>query len=187
MKKIHRKIIHSQARYLDKIVKDIRYLKKGCKLKGGRWWCYSRQERSDIMKKNGNHYKPHAVSSKLSGKNDNSKATIMRELYRKESISLDSKLLFRQKIDRVNRIYGNFYEVKAIICDELFKPIVHVVIYDYECSDGEIHLHQFYKKAKDGLWYWDEDKLTTDEANKKYSKDVYKWVVIEDTRDKTSL
>ena len=83
-----------------------------------------------------------------------------------------------------------FAQIKARNLDKVvkdIKPIVHVVIYDYECSDGKVHLHQFYKKAKDGLWYWDEDKLTTDEANKKYSKDVYKWVVIEDTRDKTSL
>ena len=34
MKKIHRKIIKTQARYLDKIVKDIRYLKKVVSLKG---------------------------------------------------------------------------------------------------------------------------------------------------------
>ena len=180
MKKIHRKIIHSQARYLDKIVKDIRYLKKGHKLNEGSWFCYSRQERSDILKKNGNQYKPHAVASKLSGKNDSYKATIMRKLYRKENKFLDSKLLFRQKIDRVNRIYGNFYEVKAVICDELFKPVVHVVIYDYECDDGKVHLHQFYKKAKDGSWYWDEDKLTLSEAMQKYHPTIYNWKKIHD-------
>lgn len=181
MKKIHRKIIHSQARYLDKIVKDIRYLKKGHKLNEGSWFCYSRQERSDILKKNGNQYKPHAVASKLSGKNDSYKATIMRKLYRKENKFLDSKLLFRQKIDRVNRIYGNFYEVKAVICDELFKKKIWYLDYKYKDDNGEEYtLYQFYTMDKYGCLNWDEDKLTLNEAMQKYHPTIYNWKKIND-------
>ena len=76
MKKIHRKIISSQARYIEKICSVVESITKSRKLIGGVNYCYSREERSDIRNFTPVYYKPHKIKSKLKSLNDFKKAAV---------------------------------------------------------------------------------------------------------------
>ena len=120
MKKIHRKIISSQARYIEKIFSDVECITKSRKLLGGVNYCYSRKERSEIRNFNPDFYKPHKIKSKLKSLNDFKKAAAMRELYTTLSylkFGVDTKHC--RKKGRQKRIDGNRYEEKRIVCKAL--------------------------------------------------------------------
>lgn len=140
MKKIHRKIIHSQARYLNKLVKDIKSITKGFKdsyrccydasskkparkqLFKTTWYYYSKEERRGILMNNAQSYKPYLLKNKVKHLSLSKKASIMREIYAKavEEITLESSVI-RKKIGRQYSINGDFYQVKSIICKNLFS------------------------------------------------------------------
>ena len=120
MKKIHRKIISSQARYVEKICSDVESITKSRKLIGGVNYCYSREERSEIRNFNPDYYKPHKIKRRIRSLNDFKKAAVMRELYTTLSylkFGVDTK--YCRKKGRQKRIDGNRYEEKKIICKAL--------------------------------------------------------------------
>ena len=120
MKKIHRKIISSQARYIEKICSDVESITKSKKLIGGVNYCCSRAFRSEIRKAGPVYYKPHKIKSKLKSLNDFKKAAVMRALYRTLSyLKFGVDTIYCRKKGRQKRIDGNRYEEKMIVCKAL--------------------------------------------------------------------
>lgn len=123
MKKIHKKIAFSKARYIDKIVGDIKSIKRTRSLKRysdnpkSRKLTYSRKTRCGVMQDNGIHYVPTNIKAAIAGFSDLQKAKLLRAFYKEERRETTRK----NDGQRQYRIYGNFYNVKATLCWLLFK------------------------------------------------------------------
>lgn len=124
MNKLNKKIISSQARYLEKIVGHVQSIRLGRKMRKDKrceikpqFQVYSRETRVDIYKNNGVHYKPANIKSAILGMNDNQKARLMRLVYRQEGPDIGGDG------QRQYSIWGNDHSVKDIICIALFKKV----------------------------------------------------------------
>ena len=119
MKKVHKKAIFAQARYLDKLVKDIKSIRKGCRWCGGDWYCFTRIQRKKIQDANESTYRPAALKAAIRNMSDIQKAEALRKLDYKIKFTEDAGFFFRKKGRRTYRLYGNFHNVKVFLCEHI--------------------------------------------------------------------
>lgn len=121
MKKLHKKIIRSQARTLQRMFtygnKDRMKFPFHCG--GGIVILYTRKERSEIYKRNGRFYRDlFGTGLALKHLSDAEKAKLMRNIWPK-LLKLDvvDTVGIREKEGRQHRIYGGWYEMKIWVAE----------------------------------------------------------------------
>ena len=109
MKKIHRKIIQSQANYLSRLVKNIAPV----------WFVRTDNGGYYIYDTGAEYYKPYLIKERIKYLSNNKKASIMRKVHDENLESLKSIKNYGQTY----RIYctNRSFRFKNIICKELFK------------------------------------------------------------------
>lgn len=122
MKSIKKKVIRTQAKHLDMVVRDIKSITKTRTLLGGKKLTYERHTRSEILKNNGEHYRPTNIKSAIAGMSDYQKARLGRILVRlapSEHYTPASGM--RKPYGRQRRTYGGYYLIKDVLCHVLFS------------------------------------------------------------------
>jgi hypothetical protein len=175
MKKFYKRAIKAQARSLEKLLKDIKSIRKLRKCRFGADYVYTRKERSEVLRNNGNNYRPTELPKLIGGMSDCQKAEIMRALRRyvvKHEFGFDSEHI-RENNGKQYRLYGNLHSTKQFLCDLLIKKEVHFALLNH---GGEEPLYMFYVAPKfDNVFRWDECKRTKAEALDKYPLEKYRW------------
>lgn len=128
MKKIHKKIAHIQATRFDKLLKNVESIKKGRKMRihkygvdRAAWYYFSRKDRTEIKKHNGDHYIPTQLKTAVVGYSNHKKASLLRLVVKAEGSVFINQ---RQRVGRQWRLWGNTYTVKDIICRNVFPHLV---------------------------------------------------------------
>lgn len=124
MKKRHKKIAQSQARTLTRMldVGSKNRMKFPRQLLGGHRVLYTRKDRSEVYKNNGERYRDSfGFSVLLKNMSVLKKASIMRALHptlvRHELIE---NYHFRKNHGRLQRVYGGWYEIKLSLGEILY-------------------------------------------------------------------
>jgi hypothetical protein len=119
MKKKYKQAIHSQARTLERLVGEIKSIKRSRKTDGGVVLSYPRRLRREIQYNIGVYYMPTNIQSVIKGMSDLQKATVLRAVARREC-GLGFNHSCREKTGRQWRIHGNYHSVKESLCYSLF-------------------------------------------------------------------
>ena len=122
MKNIKKKVIRTQAKHLDMVVRDIKSITKTRTLIGGMKHTYRRHVRNEIYTNNGDHYRPTNIKSAIAGMSDYQKARLGRILVRIASFEHYTPASgMRKPHGRQHRTYGNHYLIKDVLCHVLFS------------------------------------------------------------------